>query len=95
MVLKLTNYFNKQPPVAQWPEEGRENIRGDLQPLAAQLWPEKFHMNKETYQTAARIERERINALTEAAERAQAQRIRERDPAARPRLPRIRNLLGG
>jgi len=38
---KLTAYVAKHP-ITEWPEEGLEKLRGDLQPLAAQLWPERF-----------------------------------------------------
>ena len=35
---KLTGYLKKYP-IAQWPEEGREQLRQDLKPLATSLWP--------------------------------------------------------
>lgn len=34
--------FLKQHPLAKMPAEGLDKIREDLQPIAAQLWPEKF-----------------------------------------------------
>lgn len=38
---KLLGYVERFP-VHQWPNEGLEKFREDLQPLAATLWPEKF-----------------------------------------------------
>src|SRR5947207_10298113 len=34
--------FVARNPIEQWPSEGRDKLRGDLQPIAAALWPEKF-----------------------------------------------------
>lgn len=38
---KLVGYVERFP-VDQWPEEGLEKFRGDLEPIAKRLWPEKF-----------------------------------------------------
>lgn len=38
---KLLGYVERFP-IQQWPSEGIEKFRQDLQPLAARLWPDKF-----------------------------------------------------
>ncbi len=38
---KLAGYIERFP-VEQWPREGLEKFRADLQPIAARLWPDKF-----------------------------------------------------
>lgn len=38
---KLAGYM-KRFPVEQWPDEGLEKFREDLEPIAARLWPDKF-----------------------------------------------------
>lgn len=42
---KLIGYVERFP-VEQWPSEGLEKFREDLQPIAAKLWPEKFEASK-------------------------------------------------
>jgi hypothetical protein len=38
---KLLVFFDRQPLV-QWPEKSRNILRSKFQPIATQLWPEKF-----------------------------------------------------
>lgn len=46
--LQCTNFVGKfakilkSNPLEKWPPEGRENLRVLLEPVAAQVWPEKF-----------------------------------------------------
>lgn len=38
---KFLGYLT-QHPINNWPAEGLDKLRQDMQPLAAQLWPERF-----------------------------------------------------
>lgn len=38
---KFLGYIERHP-LQSWPTEGKEKLKGDLLPLAAALWPEKF-----------------------------------------------------
>lgn len=38
---KLIGYVERFP-LEQWPDEGLEKFKEDLQPIAAKLWPDKF-----------------------------------------------------
>jgi hypothetical protein len=38
---KFARYVARHP-IAAWPVEGRDKLKGDLLPVAAALWPEKF-----------------------------------------------------
>jgi hypothetical protein len=40
-VHKLVGYIGRNP-VREWPQEGREKLREDLEPIARELWPERF-----------------------------------------------------
>jgi hypothetical protein len=40
-VSKVIKFCNLHP-VTEWPEEGRENLREKLQPIAEALWPDRF-----------------------------------------------------
>lgn len=42
---KLLGYVERFP-IQQWPSEGVEKFRTDLEPLAATLWPDKFNSTK-------------------------------------------------
>lgn len=41
---KATRFIGyiERHPVQSWPEEGKEKLKGELLPVAAALWPEKF-----------------------------------------------------
>jgi hypothetical protein len=41
MTIKLVGYIGKHP-LADWPSEGKEKLRADLEPVAKELWPERF-----------------------------------------------------
>lgn len=34
--------FTSKHPIKEWPEEGRDELRNQLQPIVQALWPEKF-----------------------------------------------------
>ena len=34
--------FASKHPIKEWPDEGRDELRNQLQPIVQALWPEKF-----------------------------------------------------
>jgi hypothetical protein len=44
---KLCGYV-KTNPIANWPDDGRAKFRSELEPIARELWPERFNTTEPT-----------------------------------------------